>query len=351
MCSAHIASTDRQREAITKMSLMPQHQSVAARGIQEHDLPSGISVVVPVYNSETTLPKLVSELSEILPECNKRFEVVLVNDDSRDRSWEVICRLAQEYPFVRGINLMRNFGQHNATLCGVHAARFEMTVTMDDDLQDPPSQIPRLLEKLEEGFDLVYGTAENKAQSWWRDLGSRMMKKAHAMAMRQPALTNVSSFRVFRTTIRTASLGYASPRLLIDVLLGWGTTRIAAAPIRFDPRHEGQSNYSFGKLFEMTVLLWTSYTTVPLRVASLIGFLFVLFGMLVLAYVLMTFFTEGSLPGFPFLASLITIFGGVQLFTLGVVGEYLANIFDRSLNRPIYIVKSVTGASPLDDAR
>ncbi|MGH8728017.1 MAG: glycosyltransferase family 2 protein [Burkholderiales bacterium] len=334
------------------MSAMPKHQSAAAaRAAYEHDLPSGISAVVPVYNSEITLPKLVSELSEVLPQCNKRFEVVLVNDDSRDQSWEVICGLAREYPFVRGINLTRNFGQHNATLCGVHAARFEITVTMDDDLQDPPSQIPQLLAKLEEGFDLVYGTAEKKAQSWWRDLGSRVMKKAHAVAMRQPALTSVSSFRAFRTSIRTASLNYASPRLLIDVLLGWGTTRITAAPIRFSPRKEGQSNYSFGKLFEMTVLLWTSYTTVPLRIASLIGFLFVLFGMFVLAYVLATYFIEGSLPGFPFLASLIAIFGGVQLFTLGVVGEYLANIFDRSLNRPIYMVKSVTEVSSLEDAR
>jgi glycosyltransferase involved in cell wall biosynthesis len=314
---------------------------VYASPAQDFALTSGISVVIPVYNSEATLVDLVSQLSEVLPRCHDRYEVILVNDGSRDRSWDVICELAGRYPCVRGINLMRNFGQHNATLCGIRAARYDATVTMDDDLQHLPSEIPKLLNKLAEGFDLVYGTPNKMPHSWYRTMLSRLVKRALAVAMRQPAMTNVIAFRAFRTNIRSASNGYATPRLLIDVLLGWGTTKITAVPVQYDLRREGESNYSFGKLLEMTVLLWTSYTTVPLRIASILGFVFVLFGIAVFGYVLVSYFLEGSLPGFPFLASLVAIFGGVQLFTLGMVGEYLANVFDRSLNRPIYLIKEV----------
>jgi glycosyltransferase involved in cell wall biosynthesis len=307
----------------------------------EHALPAGVSVVIPVYNSEATLPELLLQLSKVLPDCSGRYEAILVNDDSQDGSWETVCRLAKQYSWVRGINLMRNFGQHNATLCGVRAARYDVTVTMDDDLQHPPSEVPKLLDKLVKGYDLVYGTPRNMPHSWYRTLLSRLVKRALAAAMRQPIMVNVIAFRAFRTNIRSASASCASPRLLLDVLLGWGTTKITAVPVQYDSRLRGKSNYTFGKLLEMVVLLWTSYTTIPLRLASLVGFLFVIFGVMVLSYVVVTYLFQGSIPGFPFLASLISIFSGVQLFTLGVVGEYLANIFDRSLNRPIYLIKGM----------
>ena len=315
--------------------------SEVAGSRHEHALPAGVSVVIPVYNGEATLPDLVSQLSKVLPDCSQRFEVILVNDSSPDGSWEVICRLAEQHPWVRGINLVRNYGQHNATLCGIRAARYDVTVTMDDDLQHPPSQVPKLLDKLAQGYDLVYGTPQKMPHSWYRTLLSRAVKRALATAIRQTAMVNVMPFRAFRTHIRVASAGYASPRLLIDVLLGWGTTKIGSIPVQYDLRRHGQSNYNIIKLLEMTVLLWTSYTTVPLRLASLIGFLFVLVGLGVFGYVIITYFSEGSVPGFPFLASLIAVFGGVQLFTLGMMGEYLANVFDRSLNRPIYLIKGV----------
>jgi glycosyltransferase involved in cell wall biosynthesis len=304
-------------------------------------LPTGVSVVIPVYNGAATLPELVRQLSVVLPRCSDRFEAILVNDGSEDASWGVVCSLANQYPWVRGINLMRNYGQHNATLCGIRAARYDVTVTMDDDLQHPPSQIPRLIVKLAEDYDLVYGTPRAMPHSWYRTLLSHAVKKTLATAIRQPMMINVIAFRAFRTQIRNASTRFASPRLLIDVLLGWGTTKITSVSVQYDPRCQGHSNYNIMKLLEMTVLLWTSYTTVPLRLASLVGFLFVLFGIFVFGYVSITYFVEGSVPGFPFLASLVSIFGGVQLFTLGMVGEYLANVFDRSLNRPVYLIKGV----------
>src|SRR5579863_6116997 len=129
-----------------------------------------ISVVVPVYNSSTILPKLVKELETVLSTCAGRFELILVNDSSPDQSWAVVNEMSRQYPWVHGINLMRNFGQHNALLCGIRAARFELLVTLDDDLQNPPDEIPRLLEKLDEGFDVVYGIPEHQQHGLWRDL-------------------------------------------------------------------------------------------------------------------------------------------------------------------------------------
>jgi glycosyltransferase involved in cell wall biosynthesis len=319
-------------------------------GIQRDALPPGVSVVIPVYNSEPTLAELVSQLAKVLPGCAGRFEAILVNDGSRDSSWDVVCRLAKGYPWVRGINLMRNVGQHNATLCGIRAARYDVTVTMDDDLQHPPSEIPKLLAKLGEGYALVYGTPQHMPHSWYRTALSRVVKHALAAASRQSTLVHTFPFRAFSTSLRAASAEYTCPRLLIDVLLGWATTQITAIPVQYDSRREGGSNYSPAKLLEMTVFLWTTYTTVPLRLASAVGFIFVVFGMIVLAYVAATYWVEGSIPGFPFLAALISIFGGVQLFTLGMVGEYLANVFERSLNRPLYLIGDVTSQGELDEA-
>jgi len=136
-------------------------------------------------------------------------------------------------------------------------------------------------------------------------------------------------------------------------LLGWGTTRVVGVTVRHDPREVGRSNYDFFRLLDLVMLLWTGYTTAPLRFASLLGFAFVLFGVAVLVYMFGLYFLEGTVPGFPFLASTIAIFGGVQLFTLGIIGEYLARVFHRSLERPPYVVKSTAargeahGAQPV----
>ena len=121
------------------------------------------SVVVPVYNSQASLPALIERLAGVLPTVADRFEVILVNDGSRDESWDGICQAARKHAWVRGINLMRNYGQHNALLAGIRAARFAVVVTMDDDLQHPPEEIPRLLETLGQGHDLVYGTPASTA--------------------------------------------------------------------------------------------------------------------------------------------------------------------------------------------
>jgi undecaprenyl-phosphate 4-deoxy-4-formamido-L-arabinose transferase len=301
----------------------------------------GVSVVVPVYNSASLLPRLVERLAPVLAATARDYELVLVNDGSRDASWSTIETLARTHPWVRGIDLMRNYGQHNALLCGIRAARHGIVVTMDDDLQHPPEEVPRLLEALERGHDVVYGAPLREQHGLLRDLASRVTKLALAQTMGAPIASQVSAFRALRTPLRDAFAGYDGYYVSIDVLLTWGTTRFAAIPVEHAPRQDGVSNYTFRKLVTHAMNMMTGFSTFPLQIASLVGFGFTLFGLAVLAYVLGRYVIQGSsVPGFPFLASVIAIFSGAQLFALGIIGEYLARVHFRTMNRPPYSVRS-----------
>lgn len=299
-----------------------------------------ISAIVPVYNSQNSLAPLIGRLSAVLLQVSNDFEIILVNDGSRDGSWEIIAELAQGDPNIRGLNMMRNYGQHNALLAGIRAARKELVVTLDDDLQNPPEEIPRLLERMEEGYDVVYGYPEHEQHGFWRDLASQMTKIALRSAMGVETARRVSPYRIFRTQIRDAFAEYRSPHVSIDALLSWGTTRFSAIPVQHDARTVGISNYTFRKLIGHALNMITGFTILPLQLSSIVGFGFTLFGFGVFAYVLLRFFIAGgSVPGFPFLASVIAIFSGAQLFALGILGEYLARVHFRLMDRPAYTIR------------
>jgi len=301
-----------------------------------------VSVVIPVYNGAKTLDLLTERLKVILPMVAERFELILVNDDSPDDSWEVINRLARAYPWVRGVALMRNAGQHNATLCGIREAHYDVIVTMDDDLQNPPEDMGRLLSKIDEGFDVVYGVPRRREQAWWKGLLAALVKRSISYVMGMRTVRDIGAFRAFRANLRKAFYHYEGPDVLVDVLLSWGTNRFASVQVDEAPRETGVSNYNLWKLIKVSLLVLTSYTTIPLRLASIIGFLFTIFGFFVLVYVLTIYFTDWSIPGFPFLASAISIFSGVQLFALGIIGEYLARVFERTGGRRAYTVSHTT---------
>jgi undecaprenyl-phosphate 4-deoxy-4-formamido-L-arabinose transferase len=299
-----------------------------------------ISVVVPVYNSELTLPELVKRLQPVLTVVAREYELVLVNDGSRDQSWRVIQQLAAEHDWVHGINLMRNYGQHNALLCGIRAARFDTLVTMDDDLQHPPEEIHKLLAKLEEGFEVVYGFPEHKQHGLLRDIASGLTKLALQKSMGAETARRVSAFRAFRTQARDAFVNYHSPFISIDVVLTWATTRFVAIRVRHDPRQAGISNYTFGMLFRHAMNMMTGFSTLPLQLANLTGFLCTAFGGVILVFVVGRFLLYGtSVQGFTFLASIIAIFSGAQLLALGIIGEYLARMHFRMMERPTYTIR------------
>ncbi len=341
-------------QARTKRSLAaasdethPPHRSVLpvalvsiayARAPMAESAPS-LSVVVPVYCSARILPELVERLEPVLAREARTFELILVDDHSPDDSWKVVQELCAKRPWIRGIRLMRNYGQHNALLCGIRHVRHEVVVTMDDDLQHPPDQIPILLVKLAQGYDVVYGSPREEQHGVWRDLASIVTKFVLQRAMGSDTAKRASAFRAFRTHLREAFANYQSQFVSIDVLLTWGTTRFAAVEVRHDPRKEGASNYTLRKLVLHAFNMLTGFSVFPLQLASLVGFVSTIFGFLILIYVIGRYLIQGTqVPGFPFLASIVAIFSGAQLFALGIMGEYLARMHFRMMERPAYTI-------------
>lgn len=318
---------------------MPCPNHLLIRGDQLIDTQRSVSVVIPVYNSEATLRDLHCSVVAALSPLTATLEIIFVEDCGGDGSWKVIEDLAATYPTVRGIKLARNYGQHNALLCGIRAARHEVIVTLDDDLQHPPEEIPKLLTLLNQGQEVVYGTPRQEPHGLWRGVASRITKLALANIMGAETARKVSSFRAFEKRIREAFAQYRGPFVSIDVLLTWGASRFAAVPVRHDQRRAGSSNYSLRKLINHAFNMMTGFSVMPLQVASVIGFVFTFLGGCLLIYVVGRYMLEGtSVPGFPFLASIIAIFSGAQLFAIGVIGEYLARMHFRTMDRPPYVV-------------
>lgn len=314
---------------------------------------AAVSVVVPVYNSQETLEELVRRLHLALSSCASAHEIIFVDDDSRDESWDRLSAIAARDPLVRGLRHARNFGQHNALLTGVREARYELIATLDDDLQNPPEDLPALIARLTPEVDVVYGTRPQERHGLLRNVASRLTKIALRSAMGVAMATDVTAFRVFRTALRDAFTEFESPFVSIDVLLSWGTTRFAAIQVGHAPRLHGRSNYTFGRLVGHALNMLVGFSIQPLRFASWLGFLAIGFGFGVLAWVLGRYIYTGGAspaPGFPFLASTIAIFSGVQLFAIGVIGEYLARMHSRSTGRPCALVRERTPGQPERDS-
>jgi undecaprenyl-phosphate 4-deoxy-4-formamido-L-arabinose transferase len=301
-----------------------------------------ISVVVPVYNSEGSLESLLDRLCTVFRDHSDHFEIIFVNDGSRDASWQLISRLAESNNCVRGVNLMRNYGQHNALLAGIRMAKYELIVTIDDDLQHPPEEIPKLLSQLTQDYDVIYGTPEQETHDISRNIASQMVKLTFQLVMKVNVARKISAFRVFRTSLRKAFDDFNAPHPSVDVLLTWATTRFSFVYVKHNERPTGQSNYNFMKLFSHSMNMMTGFSTMPLRMASLLGFAFTLFGIGIFMFVLIRYLFQGTpVQGFTFLASVIAIFSGVQLFVFGIFGEYLARMYSRVMDRPTYIIQEI----------
>jgi undecaprenyl-phosphate 4-deoxy-4-formamido-L-arabinose transferase len=239
--------------------------------------------------------------------------------------------------------MSRNYGQHNAVLCGIRAARGQVVITIDDDLQHPPEELPKLLAKLEEGYDVVYGPPDKEQHGLLRDLASQITKRTLQSAMGADQARHTSALRVFRTRLRDAFADYRSPTVHIDVLLTWATMNFTAVRVRHDARLSGESGYTVTKLLRHALNMMTGFSTHPLRLASVLGFGSAAFGVLILLYVVILWLLQGSaVPGFTFLASIIAVFAGTQLLALGIIGEYLARVHFRAMDRPPYLVREVT---------
>ena len=313
--------------------------------------PIDLSVVIPVYNSEATLPSLVDRLRTVLDRKGISWEVVFIDDGSRDHSWDVLRQLQEAHrDHVTAIQLMRNYGQHNALMCGFRHTHGELIATMDDDLQNPPEELVKLIEGISRGnHDLVFGVEKANKHDRWRNLGSSIARLFFQKVFR----TNVSptSFRIFRRRLLESILSYNLNYTYIDGLLAWNTQRIGTVEVEHHARKDGRSGYSMGKLLLHALNLFTSFSLLPLQVVSVCGFLAAVVGLAMSLYYLAGLLLKHiTVPGFASVIIAILMLGGAQLLALGIMGEYLGRLHLNVNRKPQYAERSVLRASgDLDD--
>lgn len=301
-----------------------------------------ISVVVPVYKSQDTLQELYSQIVAAVSSLDPGFEIILVEDCGGDQSWEIIVELAKSDSRVRGIQLNRNFGQHAATICGISHARGKWIVTLDDDLEQSPANIPALYEKANEGYDLVYGVYPERTHKSWRNTTSTVARWLFNKAI--PSLNYAyTSFRIIRGDIARQLTQFDSPFPFVDGYLSWLTNRYATVEVPHGNRAHGTSNYNFRRLLTHTINIFVTFSDLPLRLASWAGLAFFILGMIWLVIIVVGRLTGTiTVSGFASIAAAIILFGGIQLLILGIFGEYLGRMNFKSSNKPLFLVSQTT---------
>ena len=298
----------------------------------------GISLVCPVYCSAQTLRILVDQICACLNGVYK-FEILLIDDRSPDSSWLEILQISRENSAVRGIRLGRNVGQHGALLAGIRKARFDKIVTIDDDLQNPPSEVIKLVQTLDSNGGVVYGVSSDVKQKMWRKASSIGAKQLFKKFLGFDSAVNISSFRAFETNLRNAFSGEIGPSVSVDSLLTWSTSTFCSIDVQHHPRLQGKSHYSFRKLVRFMIDTATGYSVVPLRLATTLGSIVTIFGFVMFLWVtLRPLLTGVTVPGFPLLAASLAIFSGTQLLVLGILGEYIGKMHFRVMNKPSYVI-------------
>lgn len=300
-----------------------------------------ISVVIPVYGSASILPSLVRRLESALQKiAPSAFEVILVHDCGPDNAWEVILELSAVRPWLRGLDLGANAGQHNAIMAGLGCAQGQYIVTMDDDLQHAPEDIHRIVNALEAGSDLCYAQFESRHHAAWKLLGSKFNDVVAQCLLKKPEGLYLSPFRGIRQSLLHTVLRYDGPFVYVDGLLLQSTKRIATVNAQHHARSDGLSGYSLRKSVSLWLQMATSFSVVPLRLVSLAGLLASAIGFLLAAVVLVEkLMTPAMAIGWPSLMITVLIFSGVQLLALGAIGEYVGRVLLTLNRRPQYVVR------------
>jgi undecaprenyl-phosphate 4-deoxy-4-formamido-L-arabinose transferase len=308
-----------------------------------------LSVVVPVYRSAATLGLLMQRLTLVLNAQGLRYEIVLVDDGSPDDSWACLETLHQQYGDVmRPIRLMRNYGQHNALMCGLRNSRGRYVVTMDDDLQNPPEEIPKLIDRIElTRADLVYGVPANRQHAQWRNVGSLMVKRFYQKVFRSSV--NPTQFRIMERRLVESVQFYDLNFTYLDGLLAWCTQSIAEAEVDHATRQHGRSGYNMSKLLGLALNLYTNFSLIPLQVVSLMGVLASASGFAAALYFLaQRLLSNVAVPGYASTIGAVLILGGIQLLALGIMGEYLGRLHLNVNRKPQYLIRTMHGSRQPD---
>jgi undecaprenyl-phosphate 4-deoxy-4-formamido-L-arabinose transferase len=305
-----------------------------------------ISVVVPVYNSADCLRELVERILAVLYKLARSYDIVLVDDGSRDASWDVLKELQAQYgDCVTAVRLMRNYGQHNALMCGFRHCRGELIVTIDDDLQNPPEEIEQLHRSItNNGYDLVYGNERSKEHEGWRNIGSSLARVFYRTVFHSQI--SPTSFRIMRRQLMESILPYALNYTYVDGLLAWNTQWVGSVEVEHRERVAGRSGYSVPKLLLLALNLFTNFSLLPLQMVSICGFLAALGGFgLGLFYLGQFLLANIAVPGFASTIIAILVLGGAQMLALGIIGEYLGRLHLNVNRKPQYTERSVLGPS------
>jgi undecaprenyl-phosphate 4-deoxy-4-formamido-L-arabinose transferase len=304
-----------------------------------------LSIVVPVYRSALILPKLAAHVLARMEEEGLvgRFELILVNDASPDNSWQVIRSLAEQYPFVRGINLRRNTGQHNAVMAGLNNVRGEFVVMMDDDLQHPPHALGDMLRALESGYDVCYTRYVNRQHALWKQWGSRFNDRVATLLLDKPKGLYLSSFKAMRREIAREVIKYDGPYAYVDGLILDVTRSITVIDIEHQARDEGDSNYTFRSLFSLWMKMATSFSITPLRLATYLGFALAALSLMMIVFIVIQKMLHPEFPrGWASLIATILFIGGVQTLCIGMIGEYLGRAYLKLNGKPQFVIGATT---------
>ncbi|MDO4477845.1 MAG: glycosyltransferase family 2 protein [Lachnospiraceae bacterium] len=299
-----------------------------------------VSIVIPCYNSEQTIGRVVEMVMrefENFPGYDCEF--VLVNDNSRDGTFEEIRRLGGLYDNVHGINLMRNFGQHNALMCAMNYTQGDLVLGMDDDLQTHPSQIYKLIKKMEEGYDLVYGVYEHHENGALKNLTSWFNKKSSQILLNRPKEIQSSNFWLITRAVRDEVIKYKSFNPYVDGLFYRSTHNIGNVVVEHHKREVGKSNYTFKRMLRLW-MAYLNYSVVPLRIASVCGIVMATVGFIAgLVTLIRKLMVPSITVGWASTICILLVFFGLVLLVLGIIGEYIGKIMLTINNTPQYIVR------------
>jgi glycosyltransferase involved in cell wall biosynthesis len=304
-----------------------------------------LSIVIPLFNAALTLPALYQELAAL--EINGGFELILVNDGSRDETEEIALRLTRESRIpITFLSLSRNFGEHNAVLAGLRASRGDYVVTMDDDLQNPPSEVFKLLSAAESGkHDVVYAIYERKEHVWWRNLGSRLTNIIADYVVEKPRKLYLSSFRCMTRLVADEVAKSRNPYPYIDGLIFQITQNAGVVRVRHVEREQGRSGYTLRKLVRLWMSMLVNFSVLPLRLMTVAGMITSALGFLAVIEVVLEHLLKRNPTGWSSLMAAILLLSGTQLLLLGIMGEYVGRIYLGISDKPQSVVR-VTFRSP-----
>lgn len=300
-----------------------------------------LSVVIPVYNSEANIASLINKLQVALRETT--FEIVLVNDGSRDQSERVCTQLANDFDNVRFISLRRNYGEFNAVMCGLNWTKGEFCVMIDDDFQNPPEEILKLVKTAEKGnFDVVYTYYLKKEHAVYRNLGSRLVNWITTYSIKKPKDLYLSSFKLIRQEVVQEIIKYQGPYPYIDGLIFRITKNIGTVQVLHQKREEGTSNYTWRKLISLFLNILFCYSSLPIRLFMPIGLGLFALGFLLLMFLLGQWVIGPDPKGWQVLTAAMIFIGGIQCTLLSVLGEYIGKSFMAQNGQPQYVIKYVS---------